>query len=114
MATPPQNTRELWGIIAIASIMLWGLRSSFVVWLDPERFPAWVQRGLRFVPAAALTTLIVPALVVRQGEVAIAVDNARLWAGIAAGIAAWRGMGVLAIVGIGMGVLWGAIALGAH
>jgi branched-subunit amino acid transport protein len=67
--------------------------------------PAWVQRGLRFAPLAALTAVVVPEVVMSQGEFIDTWQDARLFA-VAAATAYffWR-RGILGTIVTGMAVL---------
>lgn len=66
------------------------LRSSFL--LLPERIdlPPLLRRALRFVPAAVLTAIYAPALLVPAGTLQVGLDNPRLLAGAVAIAVAWR------------------------
>lgn len=63
-----------------------GLRTSFL--LLPERFrlPALLRRALPFVPAAVLTALWAPELLLQKGVLYLSLQNERLLAGAVA----WR------------------------
>jgi branched-subunit amino acid transport protein len=96
----------VWGIIAVVGVLTFALRLSFIAlfgYLD--EVPSGVERGLRYVPAAVLAALVLPAFVtVRPGSGALALD--RLVAGGLAGAVAWRTENVLATMAAGMGALW--------
>lgn len=67
--------------------------------------PQWVQRGLRYAPLAALTAVVVPEIVMSQGELIQTWRDARLFAVTAAsGYFFWR-RGILGTILIGMAVL---------
>jgi len=59
-------------------------RASFILWLHRVKLPEFVQRALRFVPAAVFTALVVPQLVFSDGALDIGLHNAKLVAGCAA------------------------------
>ncbi len=64
-------------------------RASFILWLHRIKLPGYVQRALRFVPAAVFTGLVVPQLVFEAGALDLRLQNAKLVAGcVAIGIAA--------------------------
>lgn len=50
-------------------------------------FPAWLQKGLRYAPLAALTAVVVPEVVLTQGQLISTLQDARLYAALAG--AAW-------------------------
>jgi branched-subunit amino acid transport protein len=66
------------------------LRSSFL--LLPERIslPPLLRRALRYVPAAVLTAIYAPELLVQSGAIDLSLHNARLLAGVVAIAVAWR------------------------
>lgn len=68
-------------------------------------------RALRYVPVAVLTAIIIPGLVLSDGEVSLVPSNAYLYAGILSAIIAWRTRNLLATIGIGMLVffVWRAV-----
>lgn len=98
------------GIEALVTIL--GLGVITVVtrcfFLFSERelvLPAWVQRGLRYAPLAALTAVVVPEVVMAHGELIDTWRDARLFA-VAAATAYffWR-RGILGTIVTGMAVL---------
>jgi branched-subunit amino acid transport protein len=71
--------------------------------------PPRLERALRYVPAAVLAALVVPAVVAADGSPTL-LGNDRLLAGAAAALVAWRTESVLATIVVGMVAL---VALGA-
>ncbi len=67
--------------------------------------PAWLQQGLRYAPLAALAAVVLPEIVMSQGQLIATWRDARLFAA-AAGLAwfYWRG-GILGTILAGMAVL---------
>ena len=67
--------------------------------------PDWLRQGLRYAPLAALAAVVVPEIVLTQGELIHTWKDARLFAA-AAGAAwfFWRG-GILGTILVGMAVL---------
>ena len=49
----------IWAVLGML-VLTFGIRLSFLVFGHRLRFPDWLQRSLRYVPAAVLTALIVP------------------------------------------------------
>ena len=74
----------------------------------PERvmLPPWLLRALRYVPAAVLSAIILPELLLPGGTLDISLGNERLLAGLVAAVVAWRTRNVFVIVAVGMIVLW--------
>jgi branched-subunit amino acid transport protein len=72
-------------------------------------FPALVRRALSFVPVAVLTAIIVPMIVLPDGQQwRLDWRNASLSGALAAGLVAWRWQHLLASIGTGMAAffLW--------
>lgn len=98
------------GSIAIAIIgmglITYALRLS--LFLLPERviLPPWLLRSLRYVPAAVLSAIILPELLLSNGTLDVSLSNDRLLAGIVAIIVAWRVRNVFVVVAAGMVILW--------
>lgn len=78
------------------------------LFLLPERvmLPPWMLRALRYVPAAVLSAIILPELLLPQGVFDLSLGNERLLAGAAAAVVAWRTRNVLLTVGVGLVLLW--------
>lgn len=66
------------------------LRSSFLLLPDGVHLPALLRRALRFVPAAVLTAIYAPEMLLQSGAIHFSPDNARLLAGLVAIAVAWR------------------------
>jgi branched-subunit amino acid transport protein len=84
--------------------------------LLPERevpIPDWLQQGLRYAPLAALAAVVVPEVVMSQGQLIATVKDARLYAAAAAaGYFFWRrsilgtivtGTAVMLLLRLGLG-----------
>ena len=83
-------------------------RSFFFLSSKPWHLPHWAQRGLQYAPIAALSAVIVPEMVMTQGQFITTWQDARLFA-VAAGAAwfFWRkgaGQAVLGTIVVGMAV----------
>jgi len=65
------------------------LRASFLLLPERVALPHVMRRALRYVPAAVLTAIWAPELVIHQGQIDLSLDNARLFAGAVAIAAAW-------------------------
>lgn len=70
----------LWSAFALLAITTLVTRGSFIVIGERGRLPAVVQRALRYAPAAALSALIVPDLLLVQGS--FEPLNPKLFAGL--------------------------------
>ncbi|GAA0838313.1 AzlD domain-containing protein [Cupriavidus pauculus] len=73
----------LWVFIG-AGMATFLIRLSFIAVEGRVRLPAWFRTALQFVPAAMLSALIAPDLLMRDGAVFVSPYNARLIAGLVA------------------------------
>jgi branched-subunit amino acid transport protein len=81
-------------------VVTYGIRLSFLVFGHSVKFPAWLERALRYVPAAVLTALIVPMALAPQGAIDLSLHNAYLPGAIAAvAVALWTRQTLAAILG---------------
>jgi branched-subunit amino acid transport protein len=67
--------------------------------------PDWFRRGLRFVPMAVLSAIILPELTNPNGSLFISLRNPQLLAGAVAILVAWRTKNVILTIVAGMGAL---------
>jgi branched-subunit amino acid transport protein len=79
-------------------------RGFFFISNRPWTLPNWAQRGLQYAPIAALAAVVVPEIVMSQGELIRTLWDARIFAA-AAGLAwfAWQ-RSVLGTIVAGMAV----------
>ena len=96
----------LWLTVLVIGAATYGLRVAFLARGTPGALPPLAQETLRFVPAAVLSALILPALLQPAGALDLSTGNARLLAGILAALVAWRTRNALVTVGSGMAALW--------
>lgn len=76
-------------ILGMGAITL-ALRASFLLLSERRRLPRLLRRALPFVPAAVLTALWAPELLLQKGVLFLSPQNERLLAGAAAIVVAWR------------------------
>jgi len=93
--------------IAIAGLALLTLltRGFFLL---PERevpIPAWLRQGLRYAPLAALAAVVVPEIVMSQGQLISTVKDARLYAAAAAAAYFFWRRGILGTIVTGTAVM---------
>jgi len=96
----------LWLMILGMVIVTYSVRLSVMAWLGGDGLPPVIRRGLRYVPPAALTAIIAPALLMPEGRVDVSPGNLRLIAGVVAAVVAWRTRSMLLPIGVGMVLLW--------
>lgn len=97
---------SIWMLIAGSSVLTYLLRWSFLAIDDARRIPRWLLRALRFVPAAVLSALVAPGLLIPHGELSWLWPNEKLIAGGVALVVATRRKGVLWTLVSGLAVFW--------
>lgn len=80
-------------------------RSCFFLSSRELRMPDWLQRGLRYAPLAALTAVLVPEVLITEGQLISTWQDARLFSVAAAGAYFWWRRGILGTIVVGMAVL---------
>jgi branched-subunit amino acid transport protein len=100
----PANISDAWTLITIAGLMLVTVitRCFFLFSSKPWHLPNWVSRGLHYAPIAALSAVILPEILVTQGQLLLSWHDAKLIAAmVGAGIYFWR-KSVLLTMSLGM------------
>jgi len=92
--------------LALGGALTFAIRLSFIALLAHVETPPLVRRALRLVPAAVLSAIILPELIVRDGAVDLAPGNPRLVAGAVAAAIAWWTRSVPLTILVGMASLW--------
>ena len=93
----------LWVIVGLAIITA-VTRSFFFLSNREWHLPHWAQRGLQYAPIAALSAVVVPEIVMTQGELIATWQDARIFAA-AVGVAVYFAKrNVLLTIVFGMGV----------
>lgn len=80
-------------------------RSFFLI---PDRevpIPPWLREGLRYAPLAAMVAVVVPELVMVQGELIGNWLDARLFGAAAGGLWFWWRRGMLGTIVVGTGTM---------
>jgi branched-subunit amino acid transport protein len=89
--------------VALATFLM---RASFIVFVDPHRFPPWFRHALAYVPPSVLAAIVVPGLLLHGGVLDLSLANPRWIAGAVAIAVAVRWRNMLAAIGSGMVALW--------
>ena len=97
---------DLWIVIIGGALATFATRLSFIALVPPDRLPEAVRSGLRLVPPAVLSAIILPAVVAPAGHLELALGNDRLWAGLLAMLIAWRTRSTWLTIAVGMVALW--------
>ncbi len=95
------GTTDAWTLLAIAGLAaVTVLTRCFFFILDrPWALPAWAHRALQYAPVAALAGVVVPEVVMLNGQLVSTWQDARLFAALA-GVAVyfWRRSVLLTLV----------------
>lgn len=94
------------------AVVTFATRFSCVALFRQTGMPACLERWLKHIPNAILTALIVPALVLPQGQIDISVHNHYLLAGVVAAVVAYKSRNIVATLTLGMGVMLSLRLLG--
>jgi len=95
------------GVLIVGmGVVTYAIRLSLILLLGRLKVPPLVQLALRFLPPAVLSALIVPELLLPGGTLMFSLGNARLLAGVLAGLVAWQSKNVLLAIAVGMVALW--------
>jgi branched-subunit amino acid transport protein len=100
------NGTDVWTLLVIVGLALVTVlsRSFFLISSKPWQLPHWAQRGLQYAPIAALSAVVVPEIVMSQGQLIDTWQDARLFAA-AAGVAIYYvKRSVLLTILVGMAV----------
>jgi branched-subunit amino acid transport protein len=93
---------DFWTLLIIVGLALVTVitRSFFFISRRDFQLPHWAQRGLQYAPIAALSAVILPEIVMTQGQLITTLQDARIY-GVIAGAACfyWRHNTLACIVG---------------
>ncbi len=97
---------QIWAMIGVIGLITLAIRLSFILLFGVVAVPPVLRRALRFVPAAVLSAIILPDLLLQDQKISLSLGNERLLAGGIAMIVAWRTKNVLLTIVVGMAALW--------
>jgi len=106
-----EQTMNIWLAIIGMGIITYAIRLTPILLMERVEIGGRLRQALRFVPAAVLSAIILPELLLPGGELDISLGNERLLAGLLAGIVAWRTKNVLWTIAAGMAALWALQAI---
>ncbi len=95
------------GVIAIVGLALITVVTRGLFFLTNREIPipVWLRQGLRYAPLAAMAAVVVPEIVMQQGQLIRTVQDARLYAALAAAGWFWWRRDILGTIVVGMLVL---------
>ena len=106
MSSMALNTTDVWTLLVVVGLaLITAVSRSFFFLSDREwHLPHWAQRGLQYAPIAALSAVVVPEIVMTQGQLIATWQDARIFAA-AVGLAVYFAKrNVLLTIILGMGV----------
>ena len=96
---------NIWLVMLTGGVLTFAIRLSFILLLERIKVPEWFRRGLRFVPAAVLSAIVLPELTDPNGTLFLSWRNPQLLAGAVAILVAWRTKNVILTIVAGMAAL---------
>jgi branched-subunit amino acid transport protein len=96
---------SIWLVMFLGGLLTFATRLSFILLLHRIKVPMWFRRGLRFVPMAVLSAIILPELTSPSGTLFLSWRNPQLLAGAVAILVAWRSKNVILTIVAGMAAL---------
>ena len=93
-----------WLLIASLGVCTFLLRHAFSLILGRMQIPALLHAVLPFIPAAALSALVAPQVLIPQADVSHAL-NPKLLAWLCAMAVAWETRNMFLTIGTGLGLL---------
>ncbi len=100
------NDVQLWITILLAALVSFLLRYLPMKLLEKQRLAPWLERALRYVPAATLSGLVFPALLLKNNQLVLSFSNDRLIAGIIAAVIAYFSRNAIFTILGGLVALW--------
>lgn len=101
------SSEAIWLAILAIGFGTFVLRVSFIELAGRMRLPTRVSRALRFLPAAVLSAIILPAVLkLPDGSLDYAPGNPKIIAALAATVIAWRTKNAVFTILGGMAIFW--------
>ena len=94
-------------LVAGMALVTFAVRWPVLTLVGRIPLPQSVLAGLKFIPPAVLTAIIVPAVLMPAGTLELTATNAYLVAGVASGLLAWRTRNLLLTIVLGMAIFVG-------
>ena len=104
--TSAGGVTDLWTLAVIGGMACVTViaRCFFFIFDRPWSLPNWAQRGLQYAPIAALSAVVVPEVVMTQGQLIDSLHDARIYAAAAGALAYFWRRDVMATIVVGMAV----------
>lgn len=96
---------EIFLIIAGMALATFFTRFACLVFFRRGGVPGWLEKRLKHVPTAILTSLIIPVLLLPRGNLDLTLGNHYLLAGCVTALAAYKTRNVLVTMSLGLAVM---------
>lgn len=96
---------NFWLVMLLGGLITFGIRFSLIYLFGRFEVPETMRRALHYVPPAVLSAIILPELLLRDGNLDLIFTNTRLLAGIIAIVTAWFTRNTLITILVGMAAL---------
>ena len=97
---------KLWTVIVVVGALNYLSRLSFIAFFASREMPPMLAHALKFVPAAMLTALVLPMVLVPSAAGVLAGVNPRVLAAIVAAVVAFFTHSSFKTLVVGMVALW--------
>lgn len=93
---------NIWLVMLLGGLVTFGMRFSLIYLFGRFEVPEVMRRALHYVPPAVFSAIVFPELFLQHGNLNLAVDNHRLFAGLIAVLVAWLTKNTLITIVVGM------------
>ncbi|MEM7345680.1 MAG: AzlD domain-containing protein [Chloroflexota bacterium] len=100
---------NIWLVTLLLGVLTLFGRTSFIIWFSHWEMPVAIQKALRFVPAAAFSAIVAPAILRPEGALDLSLLNPNLIAALVTIGVAWYSRSIILIISAGMVTLWLAL-----
>lgn len=100
------NGTDAWSLAVIVGLAVVTVvtRSFFFISDSEWKLPAWAERGLRYAPIAAMSAVVIPEILMTQGQLVATWQDARIFGAVAGTAVFWWKRNTLLTILVGMAV----------
>ena len=96
----------IWGAIILSGIVTFGIRFLPLSFLMPRQLPLFMQNGMKYVPIAVLTPIVINAVLVNQNNAIIVDATPQILAALIAFVVAILFKSIILTLIAGLLVIW--------
>lgn len=98
---------KFWLITLLLGSLTYFGRASFILFFSHWEMPDWFQKALRFVPVAAFSAIVAPAILRPDGDIIdLSFTNLKLISALVAIVVAYFSRSIIVTIIAGMMTLW--------